>query len=104
MSRDALHGRPTDSDVPFWHPLLDLVGLELVDWFMWMREFLLEDDSMLHAYKHIATRRYLYLHENGGRAFACVRQGRYREGHPRAALEEALAGWELTVVRGEDAG
>jgi len=104
MSRDTLHGRPTRSELPFWPPLIDLVGLELVDRFMWMLEILLEDDSMLHAYKHIETRRYLHLHEAGGRAFVCVGPDRYCEVDPRTALEAVVADWELSLVGDEDAG
>ena len=101
MPRDTLHGRPTSSELPFWPPLIDLVGLELVDGFMWMLEILLEDDSMLHGYKHIETRRYLHLHEDGGTR---VGPGRYREVDPRTALEAVVADWELSLVEDEDAG
>jgi len=104
MPRDTLHGRPTDSELPFWPPLIDLVSLDLVDGFMWMREILLEDDTMLHAYKHIETRRYLHLHEDGGRAFVCVGPGRYCAVDPRTALEAVFADWELSLVEDDDAG
>ena len=103
MPRDTLNGRPTNSELPYWPPLIDLVGLELVDGFMWMLEILLEDDSMLHAYKHIETRRYLHLHEDGGRAFVCVGPGRYCEVDPRTALEAVVADWELSLVEDADA-
>jgi len=104
MPRDTLHGRPADSELPFWPPLIDLVSLDLVDGFMWMREILLEDDTMLHAYKHIETRRYLHLHEDGGRAFVCVGPGRYCAVDPRPALEAVVADWELSLVDDDDAG
>jgi len=104
MPRATLHGRPTSSELPFWPPLIGLVGLELVDEFMWMLEILLEDDSMLHAYKHIETRRYLHLHEDGARAFVCLGPGRYREVDRRTALEAVIADWELSLVEDDDAG
>lgn len=103
MPRKTLHGRPTESELPCWRPLIELVGLELVGEFMWMLQIVLEDDSMLHAYKHIETRRYLHLHEDGGRAFVCVAAGRYREVHPRTALEAVVADWELSLVEDEAA-
>jgi hypothetical protein len=82
---------------------MDLLGLELVDGFMWMLEILVEDDSILHAYKDIETRRYLHLHEDGGRAFVCVGSGRYREVHPRTALEAVVADWERSLVEDDAA-
>jgi hypothetical protein len=102
MPRDTLHGRPTESAHPYWRPLLDLVGDELVADFMWMLEILLEDDSMLHGYKHIPSRRYLHLHEDGGRAFVCVAHGRYLEIHPRVALEAVFGEWQLDIADEDD--
>jgi hypothetical protein len=104
MSRDTLHGRPTESDHPHWRPLIDLVGEELVADFMWMLEILLEDDSMLQAYKHIPSRRYLHLHDDGGRAFVCVARGRYRELHPRVALEAVFGEWQVDIAGDDDFG
>jgi hypothetical protein len=49
-------------------PLEAAVGLRLAEGFMWMHENRLPDGFALHAYKHIHTRRYLYLTEDG-RAF-----------------------------------
>jgi hypothetical protein len=43
---------------PIWVPLVDLVGFELAGWFMWMYAAELEDETRVHAYKHISTRRY----------------------------------------------
>ena len=98
MSRDTLHGRLTATELPYWRPLIDLVGDELVADFMWMREILLEDDSMLHAYKHIDCRRYLHLHEDGRRAFVFVGESKYREIPPRIALEAVFGEWQLNVA------
>lgn len=102
MSRDTVHGRPSSAESPSWEPLIDLVGLRLVGEFMWMFEILLEDGSVLHAYKHIDTRRYVHLHEDGGRAFAYVAAERYREIDPRIALRAVFADWERTAAEHED--
>ncbi len=54
---------------PVWEPLIDLVGLDVVGGFMWMHEVEFDDGLEVHAYKSIATRRYLHLAVDG-RAFA----------------------------------
>ena len=78
---------------PDWEPLIELVGLEVVGCFMWMNELVLEDGARVHAYKHIATRRYLRVGVDG-RVFAERPGDRYEEVTPLAALEEAFLGWE----------
>jgi len=93
MAEGTLPGTMRQGDRPVWQPLLDLIGEELTGWFMWMYEVELADPSPLHAYKHIATRRYLHLTEDG-RTFAYVPEGNYAEIAPRAALREAFAKWE----------
>lgn len=102
MPRDTVHGRPSNVEMPCWSPLIDLVGLRLVGDFMWRLEILLEDGTVLHAYKHIETRRPLHLHEDGGRAFAYIDADRYREIDPRVALQAVFADWEPTAGEGED--
>jgi len=90
---DTIRGRECPShDRPEWQPLIDLVGVELVGWFMWMFELELEDGSRVHAYKHIATRRYFHL-AHDGRAFAYVNDDRYRVVAPGAAIDAVFAGW-----------
>ena len=49
-----------DHDEPDWKPLEDLLGVDLVGAFMWMFELDLADGTSVHAYKHIATRAYIY--------------------------------------------
>jgi len=93
MTEGTLPGTMGQGDRPVWQPLLDLIGEDLTGWFMWMYEVELADQTLLHAYKHISTRRYLHLTEDG-RAFAYVPEGAYREIAPRAALREAFAEWE----------
>jgi len=85
-----LTGRLTQFERPDWDPLLDVVGLEQVRSFMWMNELELADGTRVHAYKHIATRRYLNLAADG-RAFAHERPDRYREIDAAEALADVLA-------------
>ena len=59
-------GELSQYDRPNWDPLIDLVGVHLVRWFMWMHEFEV-DGTPAHAYKHVATRRYLHVGEDGRR-------------------------------------
>jgi hypothetical protein len=98
---DTIHGHLGHRDRPFWQPLEDLVGIDLADWFMWMSDIELEDETFLHAYKHIATRRYLHLHEDG-RAFMYAGLNRYREIHPRDAIDEAFTNWEASLLPSDD--
>ena len=81
---------------PSWEPLLALVGSELVTGFMWMHALELDDGAEIHAYKAVATRRYLHLAADG-RAFADRGSQRYEEISPGAAVAEAFDGWEDTV-------
>jgi hypothetical protein len=62
---------------PNWRPLEKLVGELVVGDFMWMFEVRLTDGSLLQAYKHIDTRRYVHLDEAGA-AFAYEEPHRYR--------------------------
>ena len=65
---NGISGTPSQHDRPAWEPLVDLLGPDLAGWFMWMCEIKLGDGCGLHAYKHVATRRYLHL-ASDGRAF-----------------------------------
>ena len=81
---------------PNWEPLIDLVGLELVRWFMWMGQVELIDDTLVHAYKHVATRRYLHVGEDG-RLFAyrspeTLRRDRSRAGDRGGVLGVGAGG------------
>jgi hypothetical protein len=101
MAKRTLPGTMLESQRPVWQPLLDLVGEQLVDWFMWMFEVELADRSRVHAYKHVATRRYFHLGEDG-RAFAYRSVGRYLEISPREAIDEAFTGWQDLLPQPED--
>jgi hypothetical protein len=89
----TLRGRTSRSERPDWDPLIDLVGLELVRWFMWMGQVELVDDTRVHAYKHIATRRYFHIGEDG-RLFAYASPDRFTEIEAREAVDEAFDGWD----------
>jgi hypothetical protein len=88
----TLTGRSIAVPEPNWRPLLELIGLELVDWFMWMFALELSDGARVHAYKHRTTRRYLHLADDG-RAFAYIPRSSYLEIEPAAAIDEAFFEW-----------
>ena len=88
-----LCGAPAQRERPDWEPLIALVGLDVVGCFMWMNQLVLEDGTEVHAYKSIATRRYLHVGVDG-RVFAQRRNDRFEPVTPLEALEHAFAGWE----------
>ena len=90
-----------DTERPVWQPLLDLIGVQLVEWFMWMFEIELADGTRVHAYKHVSTRRYFHLGEDG-RAFAYRSEDRYAEISPHEAIDEAFTGWEGLLPQPSD--
>lgn len=85
---------------PVWEPLVAAVGQRLAETFMWMHEEELDDGSVLHAYKHVHTRRYLYLTPDG-RAFAYAPCGGYLPMRLDHAIEQALCTW--WILSGWDA-
>jgi hypothetical protein len=85
-------GRLSQYDEPVWEPLVEVVGERLAEGFMWMHEEELEGGLSLHAYKHIFTRRYLYLTEDR-RAFELARCGRFVRLRLDFAIEAALCTW-----------
>jgi hypothetical protein len=85
---------------PVWQPLVVAVGQRLADTFMWMHEEELDDGSVLHAYKHIHTRRYLYL-TTDGRAFEHASCGGFVPMRLDHAIEQALCTW--WILSGWDA-
>jgi hypothetical protein len=93
LSAHQLTGTLAQYEEPTWDPLLLLVGRELTGWFMWMHEIRLEDDAAVHAYKHICTRRYIQLAEDG-RTFVYIPRGVYRQIPRDEAIDLAFVGWE----------
>jgi hypothetical protein len=79
---------------PVWDPLVAAVGEYLAEGFMWMHEAELSDGSALHAYKHIHTRRYLYLAEDG-RAFEAAPCGLFVQDRLDFAIERAICTWSI---------
>jgi hypothetical protein len=59
---------------------------------MWMYESRLAGGRPLHAYKHIDTRRYVFL-DPSCNAFAYIRDERYERIALADALEAALSPW-----------
>lgn len=66
--KKKIPGQTIQYESPNWEPLLYLARVYVGE-FMWMCEIELKGGVRLHAYKHIDTRRYLHLTEDG-RAFA----------------------------------
>lgn len=66
--KKRIPGRTVQYETPNWEPLLYLARVYVGE-FMWMFEVELKGGTRLHAYKHMDTRRYLHLTEDG-RAFA----------------------------------
>ena len=70
-------GEDAQDNKPVWGPLFGVLGEEVGGDFMWMYEVELEDGTLLQAYKHIDTRRYVHL-DPCGRAFVYESPDRYR--------------------------
>jgi hypothetical protein len=81
-----------DPEEPDWGPLLDVVGEDLVGWFMWMFAARTRSGRTLQAYKHIGSRRYLHL-DSAGAAYAYLTSGRYRPIDLADALEVVFEPW-----------
>jgi hypothetical protein len=77
---------------PVWEPLLEAVGERLAGTFMWMDASELEAGLRMHAYKHIETRRYVFLTE-GGPAFRRAPCGRFVPVRLDYALQSVLCPW-----------
>ena len=77
---------------PNWAPLVAAVGEEVTAGFMWMFEVSTSDGRRLHAYKHIVTRRYVHLDEDGN-AFYFADDDRYRPIAFDRILELVLSPW-----------
>jgi hypothetical protein len=90
----GFRARERQFDEPVWEPLLAAVGERLTGGFMWMGELTLHNGRALHAYKHIWTRRYLHLTEDGS-AFDYAPCGMYVRTRLDWAIEQALCVWWL---------
>ena len=99
-----MKGRMGRYDCPDWRALEALLGAdELCAHFMWMFNVLLEDGTVLNAYKHRWTRCYFHL-ANDGRAFYYATgelygddldaEDVYAEVDPHTAIKAVFADWE----------
>lgn len=89
-----LRGSTCHPDGPDWRSLEALLGSdELCAHFMHMHDVLLDNATLLHAYKHRWTRCYFHLADDG-RAFYYVTDDLYHEVAPRAAIKAVFAQWE----------
>lgn len=82
-------------DEPVWEPLLEAVGDRLAGPFMWMYASQLADGTVVHAYKHSYTRRYLFLDEEL-QAFTYTACGAYSPTPLDWAIQETLCPWFLS--------
>ena len=103
MAKRTVRGTLRQYERPVWQPLLDLVGDQLVEWFMWMHEVELADGTALHAYKHVSTRRYFHLSEDG-RAFLYRSEARYAELTLLEPIEAAFFRWDELLPEPDDPG
>jgi hypothetical protein len=96
LRNGTIHGTSVRPREPKGRPLVDVIGTDVAARFMWISDVELDDEVRVHAYKHIATRRYLHVARDG-RAFVCAGHERDREIRPRDAICDAFAGWEWPV-------
>jgi hypothetical protein len=103
MQRDGcgLSGLMVQYERPHWEPLLALVGERLTETFMWMHEGELADGTRVHAYKHVHTRRYLHLGEDG-RAYEETACECWVPQRVDLAIKAALGLWPLLADWNED--
>ncbi|MFL5842252.1 MAG: hypothetical protein ACJ77Z_17530 [Thermoleophilaceae bacterium] len=73
----ARKGQLVQYETPNWDPLMNTVGHRVIGDFMWMHEVKLTDGRCVHAFKHVDTRRYIHLDEDGN-AFVYTESGRYK--------------------------
>lgn len=92
----SIAGDLGQGDRPNWEPLEAMIGEELAGEFMWMFQVDLADGMAVHAYKHIFTRRYMHIGEDG-RTLAFTYSGRYRPIDPFDLLMAVFDGWERLV-------
>lgn len=102
MPREAIAGQLRQHESPDWKPLVEILGNELAPWFMWMCEVELVDGGRIQAYKHVATRRYVHLADDG-RALEHTADGNYRLVNLEHAIRHAFQGWQHLLPRPEDA-
>jgi hypothetical protein len=98
----TIAGELGQGDHPSWEPLEAMVGEVLAAEFMWMFQVDLADGTVVQAYKHIFTRRYLHLAQDG-RTFAFTSSNRYRVVDPFDLLMVVFEDWERYTDEDADA-
>lgn len=101
LSDNVISGEVSQAEEPDWEPLRQLVGMELADWFMWMFEIELDDGTIVHAYKHIATRGYFHIGMDR-RVFVYRTGGFYEEYDPVRAIDLVFMEWERYLTERHD--
>jgi hypothetical protein len=86
---DVFEGRLGQYEKPNWEPLRSLLPLCLCDGFMWMNSVRLNDGTEVQAYKHIDTRRYLWLADDAS-PYEYLGRNRYRPMRSLDAVEEVF--------------
>ena len=94
-------GKITKGLRPDWEPLITLVGRDVVGCFAWKFALELDDEAAVHAYRHIATDRYLLVAVDG-RTLEYREADRYEEIPVSSALGTVFAGWEDARPRPRD--
>jgi hypothetical protein len=85
-----------------WGPLERFLPIQLCGAFMYMDRVRLEDDTVIHHYKHSDTRHYLKLDDNAD-AWESLDHGRYRRMRHSDALEQVFSlRWALDHATDED--
>jgi hypothetical protein len=77
---------------PDWRPLIGLSPSDVPD-FMWMYRVDLADGTVVEAYKHWSTRKYIYL-DLSGRGYELVGEETFEEGDPTVLLVTAILDFE----------
>jgi hypothetical protein len=85
-----LRGSRRGDSVPDWRPLFGLSPRDVAD-FMWMYRVDLVDGTVVDAYKHWLTRKYVYL-DLPGRGYELVGEATFEEGDAMVLLVKAILG------------
>jgi hypothetical protein len=83
-----LRGSRRSDSVPDWRPLFGLSPSDVLD-FMWMHRVDLLDGTVVEAYKHWSTRKYIYL-DASGRGYELVGDATFVEGDAMVLLVMAI--------------
>ena len=95
MPSRLISGTILDSGVPDWAPLESVLGSdELCDHFMWMSDILLEDGTVLNAYKHRCTRGYIHL-DAGCAAYRFMGDHGYAQVPVHEQLAAVFERWDI---------